>query len=242
MVQIIIPTYNALTQAAGDGHVDRLMALLPTTGDALTIEGFEATALGAFHAAGLFSRDLLRRPTRHPQRTVLEPRTVVAGVPAHFSASSAVSSSSSSSAAAAASSASGASSAAVASSSSGQQQQQQQQQRRRIFVQASAWSGAADESVRPPRAANAHLHMDPVMTAQSGWRGPLLSTSKAVLDLASMVVGNALALTRTLGGPDEACVDDQWMVSGREALCHLFSTKDPAAILRRFQVREGVRE
>ena len=54
MVQIIIPTYNALTQAAGDGHVDRLMALLPTTGDALTIEGFEATALGAFHAAGLF--------------------------------------------------------------------------------------------------------------------------------------------------------------------------------------------
>jgi len=47
----------------------------------LTLAGFLATALPALHSAELSSRDLLRQPVRIVrQRTVLEPRTVVAGV------------------------------------------------------------------------------------------------------------------------------------------------------------------
>ena len=43
-------------------------------------------------------------------------------------------------------------------------------------------------------AANEELHMDPVMTADSTWRGPLLSDDKTVVDTAALVVGNALKL------------------------------------------------
>lgn len=210
--------------AAGDSHVDRLMQLLPTEADELTLEGFVKTALGAFHAAGLSSRDLLRKPTRQPQRTVLEPRTVVAGLPFPLVPSAhRLSGGGGGGGASQKRSRAGALATTVHQSGGTTDQQQQQQQLEadhkrqrgtaatatsssassscssvvkdhRIFVQASAWSGAAAEHVRDAMAANEELHMDPVMTADSTWRGPLLSDNKTVVDTAALVVGNALKL------------------------------------------------
>jgi len=208
----------------------------------MTVDAFVGSALQAFHAAELSSRDLLRVPLRVPRRTVWEPRIVVAGVVSPnrmFVQSSAFGG--------------GAQDPAIRPAEAANDRLVLD--REVAAPEGSSWRGAllhVDDGSAHHRhhhhhhgAASASLSSASIAASgvppAVGPSGPppsprsIVSGGGRVLEAADAVVANARSLVKSLGDSADSAVADPAWLRGGEALCALFSSRDPLQIFRRFE-------